>query len=119
MAALPRRPPREFVGPRSPIEERLAAIWAQTLDLEVVDVRESFFDLGGTSLLAVQLLSRVIREFGRENLTLSTVLRAPSVEQFSRYVEFEHLPAYESSWRCGPAGRGRPSTSSTAPEETF
>ncbi len=91
----PRESNSAFVAPRTDVETRLAAIWAEVLGLDAVDVRASFFDLGGTSLLAVQLVSRVIREFGRENLTLSLVLQAPSVEQFSRYVEFEHLPAFE------------------------
>ena len=82
-------------APRSETERRLAVIWAQTLGLDAIGVDESFFDLGGTSLLAVKLLSSVIREFGRESLTLSMVLSAPTVAQFSRFVEFGHLPDYE------------------------
>ncbi len=107
-AERPTRTTQTRTEPRSPIEARLAAIWAEVLGLDAVDVRASFFDLGGTSLLAVQLVSRVIREFGRESLTLSTVLRAPSVEQFSRYVEFEHLPAFECLVAMRPGGTRPP-----------
>jgi FkbH-like protein len=53
-------------APRSDLEVRLAAIWAETLQVPYPGVTEDFFDLGGHSLLAVQLLSAVRQEFGAE-----------------------------------------------------
>jgi FkbH-like protein len=56
----------ESQAPRSDLEVRLAAIWAETLRVPDPGVTEDFFDLGGHSLLAVQLLSAVRQEFGVE-----------------------------------------------------
>ncbi len=49
---------REIVPPRSPIERKLAAIWAQVLRRQRVGVTDNFFELGGDSILAIQVLSR-------------------------------------------------------------
>src|ERR687894_985283 len=48
-----------YVAPRTPTEEVLAGIWAELLRLERVGVEESFFDLGGHSLLTTRLLAQV------------------------------------------------------------
>ena len=49
----------EMVSPRTPVEERLAGIWAEVLGLERVGITDNFFARGGHSLLATQLISRV------------------------------------------------------------
>ncbi|MEV0534381.1 amino acid adenylation domain-containing protein, partial [Kitasatospora sp. NPDC050463] len=45
-----------YTAPRTPLEERLAAIWADVLDLPQIGVQDSFFDLGGDSIRAVRLV---------------------------------------------------------------
>jgi amino acid adenylation domain-containing protein len=55
---------RVSVAPQSPIEQRLAEIWAEVLHLRTVGVNDRFFDLGGDSLKVAQVLSRVRRTFG-------------------------------------------------------
>ncbi|MGN9763519.1 amino acid adenylation domain-containing protein, partial [Streptomyces sp. SD31] len=44
------------VAPRTPVEERLAAVWADVLDLAEVGVEDSFFEVGGDSIRAVRLV---------------------------------------------------------------
>ncbi|MFH9004311.1 amino acid adenylation domain-containing protein [Streptomyces afghaniensis] len=52
----------EFVAPRTPAEERIAALWAQVLRVERVGVLDGFFDLGGDSIRAVTLVGALRAE---------------------------------------------------------
>ncbi|MBD2040610.1 non-ribosomal peptide synthetase [Microcoleus sp. FACHB-672] len=52
-----------FVAPQTPVEERLARIWSELLSLEQIGIYDSFFELGGNSLMATQLLTKVREAF--------------------------------------------------------
>ena len=77
---------RGFVGPRGPLEETLAKIWADVLQLERVGIYDSFFDLGGHSLLATQIISRVRNVFQME-LPVSSLFSSPSVAEFAALID--------------------------------
>ena len=47
-----------FVAPRTPAEEILAAIWTEVLGLEQVGIHDKFFELGGDSILSIQVIAR-------------------------------------------------------------
>ena len=63
----------EYVAPRNALEVEVAALWGELLGTESISVEASFFALGGDSLIAVQLLSRVRNEFQVE-LTMRDAL---------------------------------------------
>ncbi|MBN1131125.1 MAG: amino acid adenylation domain-containing protein, partial [Chitinispirillaceae bacterium] len=52
-----------YIGPRTAVEETLVAMWAELLDLEQVGIDDNFFDIGGTSLLALRLIAQINRRF--------------------------------------------------------
>jgi len=74
-----------FVSPRTAVETQLAQIWAQVLGLDQVGVHDNFFDLGGHSLSAAQVIARVIKHFQVE---LSPVLlfQTPTVSEMALVI---------------------------------
>jgi len=68
----------DFIAPRNPAEEKLANIWAEVLDLDEVGIHDHFLELGGDSLLASQVISRVISTFSVE-VPLQLLFEAPTV----------------------------------------
>jgi amino acid adenylation domain-containing protein len=54
----------EFVAPETEVEQMLAAMWREVLDVDRVGIHDSFFELGGHSITAHRLLVRVREEFG-------------------------------------------------------
>ncbi len=81
-----RMPQKRCVPPRTPTEERLAAIWEEVLKLERVGMEDDFFELGGHSLLATQILSRVRAAFAVE-LPMRALFEATTVASLAKAVE--------------------------------
>ena len=75
-----------FVAPETPLQQELAAIWAEVLKVERVGLHDNFFELGGHSLLAVQLLARV-RERLQHEIGLRDLFEQPTLAAFSAAVE--------------------------------
>src|SRR5262249_34174048 len=74
------------VAPRTPTEERLAALWRDVLGVARVGVHDNFFDVGGHSLRATQRVSRIAREFGIE-LPLRAVFERPTIAEQVELVD--------------------------------
>jgi len=66
------------VPPRTPIEKTLAKIWMEVLSVDRVGIHDDFFDLGGHSLTAMQVVSRAIKKF-RLELPLQSLFVSPTV----------------------------------------
>jgi len=77
---------REFVAPRTPVEETLAGIISEVLKVPRVSVHDDFFHLGAHSLLGAQVIARVRGVFGTE-LKLLDVFDAPTVAELSVKIE--------------------------------
>jgi len=82
--ALPRPEARDAgaqrVPPRDRVEQILADIWTELLELPEVGVHDDFFELGGHSLLAVQVIERARAQLGGEGaLPLALLFEAPTI----------------------------------------
>jgi amino acid adenylation domain-containing protein/non-ribosomal peptide synthase protein (TIGR01720 family) len=84
-----------FIAPRNPIEEKLAVIWAELLALEQIGVNDNFFHLGGHSLIATQMLSRV-REVFQVELSFHQIFENPSIGSLAQLITQGHP---EQQWQ--------------------
>jgi aspartate racemase len=71
-----------FAAPEGDIEQRLAALWSELLETPQIGRDDDFFALGGHSLMALRLFSRIHREFDRA-LPLAALLTHPTVARLA------------------------------------
>ena len=83
-----------YRAPASAIEQVLAGIYAQVLGLEQVGVEDSFFDLGGDSILAMRLIAAVNTSLDAD-LSVRTVFDAPTVRSLSQRLGTDTTSAQE------------------------
>jgi acyl transferase domain-containing protein/acyl carrier protein len=77
---------QEYVAPRSEIERKLVELWRQTLRIDRVGIRDSFFELGGDSVLAAQIVTSAHRTFG-VGIDLREAFQAFTIEHLAQRVE--------------------------------
>jgi amino acid adenylation domain-containing protein len=75
-----------FVAPSNSIEQKIAQIWSELLRIDTIGIHDDFFDLGGDSLLAVQLTVAIQKSFGRQLLP-AVIFQAPTIDQISRLLQ--------------------------------
>ncbi|WP_027835365.1 non-ribosomal peptide synthetase [Maritalea myrionectae] len=73
-------------APRNRAEQDLCALWSKLLERDVVDVRASFFALGGYSLLAIKMLNQVNKHFGSQ-LALRDVIKNLTIEAIASALD--------------------------------
>ncbi len=78
----------EFVEPRNPIEESLAGYWRELLGIAKVGIHDSFFDMGGHSLIAVRLFRMIKKQYALD-LPISTLFEAPTIAQCAERIAAE------------------------------
>ena len=80
-----------FVAPKGPMEEMLAKIWVEILDVERVGTRDNFFDLGGNSLSAMQVVARMEKTFN-VRVPLKTFFESPTIASSSKTLSANVKP---------------------------
>jgi acyl carrier protein len=77
---------------QSALQEVLSSVWASSLGIEKVGIEDDFFELGGASVVATQIVSRLRRMF-QTDLPAVLLFEAPTIEKLARYmVEHEAQP---------------------------
>ncbi|MBJ6763015.1 amino acid adenylation domain-containing protein [Myxococcaceae bacterium JPH2] len=96
-------PSRPFEAPRTDVEQKIAQAWKELLHVEQVGLDDAFFELGGNSLLALQLHRRLTSELGAK-LALTELFQYPTVRSLSeRLSRRDEAPAVDAA----QAGRAR------------
>jgi amino acid adenylation domain-containing protein len=77
-----------YAPPRSPLEQLIAGIWQDELDLEAMGIDDNFFECGGTSLKAVRVAARLQRAF-RVGVSTVALFESPTIRMLGRRLESE------------------------------
>ena len=87
-AALPAFTPsqRSLRAPTTPLEQRLVAIWEQTLNRTGISIDDDFFAIGGNSLNAAQIAAIIKRKM-RVSLRVIALFHAPTIAQLARTID--------------------------------
>ncbi|MGZ4122551.1 MAG: amino acid adenylation domain-containing protein, partial [Tumebacillaceae bacterium] len=76
----------EYVAPQRETEIKLAALWQDVLGVERVGLHDNFFDLGGHSLKAVQLISKLAKHMEVE-LALTDLFNYPTLQELAQQID--------------------------------
>ncbi|MBS1525465.1 MAG: amino acid adenylation domain-containing protein [Bacteroidetes bacterium] len=85
-----------YAAPQTESEKLLADIWSQVLKIGQVGVQDNFFDIGGHSLLAVQIMSRIEKKTGKK-FPIATLFRFPTIASLGAFLDEEEEKDYH--WR--------------------
>ncbi len=85
-----------MVPPRTDMERQLLDLWQAALGIVSISILDNFFELGGNSLSAMYLLNHVNKTFG-ERLSVASLYKAPTVEEFASLIEHQGQPVKTTS----------------------
>jgi aminoglycoside N3'-acetyltransferase/malonyl CoA-acyl carrier protein transacylase len=92
--------------PGNDVKQAVANIWKELLGYDKINYNDNFFDLGGSSIGALQLLTEIEKIFGKK-LPLATFFQAPTVEQLAALLRELGLSAHSLSLEViDPGGAG-------------
>ncbi|MDR3696850.1 amino acid adenylation domain-containing protein [Mucilaginibacter sp.] len=79
-----------FIAPRTNVEKLLADIWAEALNLTRVGIYDNFFQIGGHSLIAVKVMTKIEQKTGKR-LPLATLFEHQTVERMAHLISRDGL----------------------------
>lgn len=77
---------KEYIEPRSETEKELVSLWKDFFEVEKISIDDNFFDLGGHSLTATKLVSRIQEEFSIK-LSINKIFEHATVEEQAELIE--------------------------------
>jgi non-ribosomal peptide synthetase component F len=86
----------EYIAPRDAVEEKLAEVWADVLNISIsISIDDNFFDFGGHSLKASLLMSRIHRTFDVK-VPMEEIFKQPTIRQLAQYIKGASEERYEA-----------------------
>lgn len=89
----------DYVAPRDEIERTLAGFWTELLGVEKIGVHDSFFDIGGHSLIAVRLFRMIRKQFALD-LPISVLFEAPTIAGCAALIGEQVAPLSANAAVC-------------------
>ncbi|SHL03837.1 non-ribosomal peptide synthetase [Flavobacterium chilense] len=83
---------KQYVAPRNKVEETLAEIWHEVLNIEAIGIHDDFFELGGHSLIVGQVINRINQQLGK-TISFKTFFSNATIEKVTMHLkEGSYLP---------------------------
>jgi len=86
----------EYVAPETETQKTLVEIWEEVLGIERVGIHDNFFDLGGHSLMATQVVSRVRQALAME-ISITTLFKSSTIAQLAEFLVEQQLEQVDSN----------------------
>ena len=83
-------------GPRDAVELQLIHLWETIIGVHPIARGDNFFEIGGTSLMAVRLFAQIEKSFGRK-IPLAALFKSPTVEQLAQILRNDE---HSTAWSC-------------------
>lgn len=99
----------EITRPKNDIERRLLSLWESVLPVQDISTNANFFEIGGHSLMATKLLSKIRSEF-EVSIAISDVFHHPTIQQCAQLIESSLRAKYATLLT-------QPSTVANSPDE--
>ncbi|WP_036141304.1 hybrid non-ribosomal peptide synthetase/type I polyketide synthase [Luteibacter sp. 9135] len=104
---------RAYVAPRQELERELCRIWEEVLHVDEVGIHDSYFDIGGTSLLCIKVQKRINDRLGRA-VALTDIFEFPTVSELASHLRRPSGPSSDTAIRADDGGRTRQATADIA-----
>jgi amino acid adenylation domain-containing protein len=75
----------DYVAPQTPVEQVIASIWQRLLQIEKVGIYDNFFDLGGHSLLTIQVKSELKKALN-EDIPVVDLFKYPTINSLAQHL---------------------------------
>ncbi|KIO74912.1 hypothetical protein TH53_23825 [Pedobacter lusitanus] len=86
---------QNYEAPGNSLEEKLVEIWQEVLCRERIGIRDNFFQIGGHSLKAVQIIARIHKEL-QSKVELKDIFDTPTIAELSRIIKGGEKNVYET-----------------------
>lgn len=85
---------KDLQAPRNELEEALVEIWKEVLDLQAISINENFFSIGGHSLKATQVVSRIRKTLVME-ISIREIFAYPTIASLSRFLQQKNKTSFQ------------------------
>ncbi len=76
----------DFIQPSNAVEQKIAHMWQELLGIDKIGVEDNFFDLGGHSLIATQIVSQ-LRQYFQVEISLRHIFEAATIAELALIIE--------------------------------
>ena len=78
-----------YIAPRSDLERQIATMWRDLLGITEIGIDDNFFEMGGNSLIGLDLVTRLRRELDRPDVPLNLLYEAPTIGHMAAHLQVD------------------------------